>query len=188
LDVGCGNGRFGLFLVEHGITSFDYHGLDNSAALLDHALQSLSTYPQILARGNILDVVSQALPDGTYDLIVLFGLLHHVPGFARRSALLRACAERVAPGGLLVFACWRFYEFPRLRERIMPWGEGLDLEPNDHLLDWRRGQRALRYCHYVDDAEHAILIEASGLTEIETYRADGESGTANRYSILAPAH
>ena len=60
----------------------------------------------------------------------------------------------------------------------------LQVEPHDYLLDWRRGEHALRYCHYVDDAEHAALIAATGLTEITTYRADGRTNDMNRYSAL----
>ncbi len=45
---------------------------------------------------------------------------------------------------------------------------------------WRRETPALRYCHYVDDAEHSALVAATGLTEVVTFRADGETGDMNR--------
>ena len=35
-----------------------------------------------------------------------------------------------------------------------------------------------------DDAEQAVLIAASGLSEITTYRADGFTNAVNCYSIL----
>jgi 2-polyprenyl-3-methyl-5-hydroxy-6-metoxy-1,4-benzoquinol methylase len=129
-------------------------------------------------------------PDaGRYDLVALFGVIHHVPGFQTRLDLLRALGERVAPGGMLALACWRFYDYARFRARIVPWPEDLagQVEAGDYLLDWRQGTRALRYCHYVDDAEHARLVAATGLSEVETYRADGHSGDANRYSLLRRA-
>ncbi|MEW6579100.1 MAG: hypothetical protein AB1435_07890, partial [Chloroflexota bacterium] len=72
----------------------------------------------------------------------------------------------------------------RFRQRILPWPPDLVAEPGDYLLDWRRGARAPRYCHYVDDAEHAALIAATGLRELATYRADGHTGDVNQYSIL----
>ena len=64
---------------------------------------------------------------------------------------------------MLAFACWRFYEYARFRARIVPWPEDLAgrVEPGDHLLDWRRGERALRYCHHVDEAEQAELVAAA---------------------------
>jgi len=85
-----------------------------------------------------------------------------------------------------VFACWRFYEFDRFRERITAWGDDLKdkIEPHDYLLDWRRGATALRYCHYVDDIEHDQLVGATQLDEIVRYRTDGFTNTVNAYSII----
>ncbi|MCC6615027.1 MAG: methyltransferase domain-containing protein [Anaerolineae bacterium] len=187
LDIGCGNGRFGVFLAEQSLKSLTYHGIDNSGALLDYAGSALDGLPGVSTNLELRDVVDAPLPDSAYDLVVLFGVLHHVPGAERRQRLVRSAAERLAPGGLLVFACWRFYEYPRFRERIVPWAADDAVETNDYLLDWRRGSTALRYCHYVDDAEHAALVAASGLIEIERYRADGETGDVNQYSVLKQA-
>lgn len=192
LDVGCGNGRFGVFLWQRlvGATpalplqNIRYHGIDNNAALLERARQALDGLPGLTTCLEEHDIIEQPLDAGDYDLVVLFGVLHHVPGCEQRLQLLRVLGQRVAPGGLLVFACWRFYEYERFRQRIVRWPEDLQVEKHDYLLDWRQGARALRYCHYVDDAEHAALAAASGLTEIAAYRADGQTGDANRYSIL----
>jgi tRNA (uracil-5-)-methyltransferase TRM9 len=181
LDVGCGNGRFALFLAEH-VDSLRYHGVDNNVRLLEHAHM---TIPHIdYATLEQRDLIEHPLDSGTYDFVGIFGVLHHVPGFAQRLDLMRILSERVAPGGILAFACWRFYEYERYRERLIDWPEDCMREKHDYLLDWKRGTQALRYCHYVDDAEHAALIAATGLTEIETFRSDGETGDVNRYSIL----
>ena len=88
------------------------------------------------------------------------------------------------PGGFLVFAAWRFYVRERFRRRIAPWPADIDAEAHDYLLDWRRGERALRYCHYVDDAEHAQLIAATDLRARADFRADGAEGDLNRYTVL----
>jgi tRNA (uracil-5-)-methyltransferase TRM9 len=194
LDVGCGNGRFGVFLRQRfPDVALHYHGLDSNPVLLQRAQVALAGLADI--RLEERDIVSHRLdarqpldaprPDsGEYNLVALFGVLHHIPGAERRLSLMRTLAARVAPGGLLAFACWRFYEYPRFRERIVPWPEDMQVERHDYLLDWRRGATALRYCHYADDDEHAALIQAAGLPEMATYRADGESGDANRYSLL----
>lgn len=243
LDVGCGNGRFGLFLHEKAaspqpavpntqkpfeqpspqtllpqgegqsflpfslpLTPGDedkktsqmtsqpsalspqhflvYHGVDNNAALLERARAALAGRPGLTAAFEERDIVENPPDAGSYDLVVLFGVLHHVPGFARRQDLLRRLAARVKPGGLLMFAAWRFYEYDRFRERIIPWPADIEVEPHDYLLDWRRGQPALRYCHYIDDAEQNSLVDACGLRLVMTYRADGQDGRANAYSLL----
>lgn len=178
LDVGCGNGRFGRFLAQESVSRVLYTGVDSSPRLLAHARRALRDLnPQLLE----CDILRDPLPNGPFDLIALFGVLHHVPGGDTRRALIASLAERLAPGGLLFFSAWRFYEFERFRRRIVPWPDDLSAEPGDYLLDWRRGERALRYCHHIDAAEHAALIAASGLREITTFCADGES---NRYSLL----
>ncbi|MCL4248194.1 MAG: class I SAM-dependent methyltransferase [Anaerolineae bacterium] len=184
LDIGCGNGRFGAFLTEHALTPLIYHGIDNSSALLDYARKALADTAGVSLALEVNDFVFDTLPHGEYDLVVLFGVLHHVPGAQRRLDLMSSAAQRVAPGGLLAFACWRFYEYPRFRERIVPWEPGLAVESGDHLLDWRRGTPALRYCHYVNDQEHDALAAATQMTEIERYRADGETSAVNQYSLL----
>ena len=224
LDVGCGNGRFALFLHENlvparqespetahsqllvtacaadrathyaanfpnGSSDSDsplltYHGVDSNRALLTHAQTALADKHDLSVQLEERDIIENTPDSGEYDLVVLLGVLHHIPGYARRQAFMRQLSTRVKPGGLLVFAAWRFYEYERFRERITAWPDDLQIEPNDYLLDWRRGEFSLRYCHYTDDAEHSALVAATGLTEIETYRADGLGGAANRYSIL----
>jgi SAM-dependent methyltransferase len=188
LDVGCGNGRFGRFLARNLPTPPRYHGVDSALALLESArlaFARMGTLPDAILEAR--DIVESPPNAGTYDLVAAFGVLHHVPGTARRLALVRALAERVAPAGILAFTGWCFWEYPRFRERAVAWPADLAREPGDHLLDWRRGHaahNALRYCHYIDDDEHAALIEASGLIAVETFRADGHTGDINRYVVL----
>jgi SAM-dependent methyltransferase len=183
LDVGCGNGRFGLFLAEHfDAKAIRYHGMDNNPALLEHAKAALANLPNTTLEER--DIIENPPDSGLYDLVALFGVIHHIPGAARRQAFMQNLTRHVKPGGIFAFACWRFYEYERFRQRIVPWPADIPVEANDFLLDWRRGKAALRYCHYVDDAEHAALVAATGLTEIQSYRADGFDGAVNRYSLL----
>lgn len=184
LDLGCGNGRFALFLAARQAQTFRYIGVDSSAELLAHARRHLAEIAKLDATLVESDLVLGELPRHSAQLVALFGLIHHVPGFARRRALIASAAGCVLPGGYLALAAWRFYEQERFRRRIVPWGGDIAVERHDYLLDWRRGQRALRYCHYVDDREHAELIAASGLAVIADYREDGAEGDLNRYTVL----
>lgn len=179
LDVGCGNGRFGVFIAENLQGAFSYTGLDSSAVLLERARLALA---HVQAQLRVHDLVTAPLGEdmGQFDLVVLFGVLHHVPGAARRLDLMRRLARCVALGGWLVFSEWHFYEDERLRARILPWDAEMQVEPGDYLLDWRRGTTALRYCHYVDEQEHQELLAATGLVRVAEFRAD----SANLYSVL----
>jgi tRNA (uracil-5-)-methyltransferase TRM9 len=188
LDIGCGNGRFGLFLAEQGVPVALYHGVDNSPDLLAYAEQSLKgVIPYQLDER---DVVLNPIDAGQYDLVVAFGLLHHVPSKAHRLDFVGRIAGHVVEGGTLCFACWRFYEFERFQKRVVEWSDDLKphVEPHDYLLDWRRGETALRYCHYVDDVEQSELeahVEAlTALKFLTRFRADGFTGTVNAYSVL----
>lgn len=184
LDLGCGNGRFARFLAERQQQPFRYIGIDSSPDLLARARRRLASDYAVDATLIERDIVREALPRREAQLVALFGLVHHLPGKARRRRLLASAADCVSAGGYLAFACWRFYEHERFRRRIVPWDEDINVEKHDYLLDWRGGERTLRYCHYVDDDEHARLIKATGLTVIADYRADGAAGNLNRYTIL----
>lgn len=189
LDVGCGNGRFGVFLAENLTYEIAYHGVDNNRALLDFALEAVSAAPGTSTTLEYRDIVNNPPDSGLFDLVALFGVIHHIPGFSQRKVFMKTLAQRLKPDGILVFASWRFYEFERFKERIVSWGDDLadKVEKHDYLLDWRRGEVALRYCHYVDDDEQQALIEATGLHEIATYRADGFQNRLNGYSVLKKA-
>jgi SAM-dependent methyltransferase len=187
LDVGCGNGRFGRFLGKHCPFPIDYTGLDNNPDLLERARADLERYAQLAATLSLCDIVTQPPDKGASEVVVVFGVAHHLPGAAQRRELLRTLAERTAPGGLFVFTAWCFYDYERFRERVVAWPDDVEHEAGDYLLDWRRGHEAnaaLRYCHHIDEAEHAALVAAIGFEEIARFRADGHTDDINRYSIL----
>lgn len=200
LDIGCGNARFACFLDRAGIDC-RYTGVDASPALLAAAHRQL---PEALARQGselvLQDFLAgerpgEALPEGPFDLIVLMGILHHVPGSAGRLDLLRAASARLAPTGLLVAAAWQFDGDPREQRKRVAWetlgpvlGETLDpsdLEAGDWLLRFGEDPAAPpRYCHCVADGELASWPGALGMAAVDDYRADGARGDANHYLCL----
>lgn len=199
LDVGCGNARFACFLADAGL-DFDYTGVDASAPLLDAARRRLPD--RLAGRSQLLaldflegETPGEALPPGPFDLVVLMGILHHVPGADWRLALLRAAAARLAPGGLLTLAAWQFADDPREQRKRVPveslgpvLGRPLDpnaLEPGDQLLRFGDDRSAPpRYCHAVDDREFEGWPHALGLAREADYLADGRAGRSNRYALL----
>lgn len=183
LDVGCGNGRFARFLQQSGY-DIVYHGLDSSPSLLHAASTALSTDPSIQHALEVHDLLNNHLPDSHYDLIVLFGVMHHIPGLGNRLHLIKELAARLTDSGQLVFTTWRFCEIEKLLQRTVEWPSEIECEPGDYLLDWRRGKQALRYCHCATDEEQDMLCAASGLQEQIRYRADGYTGADNAYTLL----
>lgn len=192
LDVGCGNARLARFLAEKPC-AIDYTGLDASEPMLALARDRLPEGGA--ARLQLVDFVAtapeQALPDASFDLVALFGVLHGIPGRERRLALVRAAARRLSPGGLLALTTWRF-DGAALRHRIVPWEApaaralGIDpsrLEPGDHLVAWG-DERQLRYAHAIDAAELDALAADTGLVPLARYRDDGRDGAANEYALF----
>ena len=199
LDVGCGNGRFGALVQERWRGPWTYLGLDSSAELLAAAERRLAAVSvRELRPWDFLEEPLGATAPGANDLVVLFGLLHHVPGAALRRDLLRSAAALVAPGGYLAFTVWRFGDDPRFQKRTIPWDsaatgalEGVDmgeLEAGDVLLRWGDQEGALRYCHAADDDEQEGWLEAlakeSSLDLELRFDGDGKTAQLNRYFLL----
>lgn len=195
LDVGCGNGRFARFLEHELGRSFRYLGLDSSSALLSHARGAEDPRTHIeFAEREILDSAAQLVPAGSrYQLIALFGVLHHVPGKATRRDLLQRLLSHLTVDGILIVTAWQFGAFERFRARILPWEkynetahdpiDVLDLEVGDHLLPW--GANSLpRYCHFTPPDELRRLLPSDGVEWIDEFSADGKTGDLNRYAVV----
>jgi SAM-dependent methyltransferase len=189
LDVGCGNARFGAYLAAWLGGEFSYLGLDASAELLALARRrdDLPSDTALVERDLVAAPPAEALPEGHYSLVAAFGLLHHVPSFDRRLALLGAMAERVEPGGRLAISLWRFGTFERFRHKQVPFEPPIDradLEPGDVLLSFGEEPVAVRYCHFLDEEEVDRLIAAAALPCLDRFTADGREGSLNDYLVL----
>jgi tRNA (uracil-5-)-methyltransferase TRM9 len=192
LDVGCGNGRFGVYLAAWLGGEFSYLGLDASAELLALARRQtgLPADTTLVQRDLVADPSAEALPAGRHPLVAVFGLLHHVPSFDRRRELLGALADRLEPGGRLAVSVWRFGAFERFRHKRVPFEppvDTADLEPGDALLSFGEEPGAVRYCHFLDGEEIDRLVAAAALPCLDRFSADGREGALNDYLVLGRA-
>jgi SAM-dependent methyltransferase len=194
LDVGCGNGRFGSFLCAESGPPRRYVGVDASAELLAHARVRAVPGASFAAADLVGGDPDALLPAGPFGLVVLFGVLHHIPGSERRRTLLQSLVRRVDRRGLLVLAAWQGSGIDPARGRIVPWEEWnrstrepvaeAGLEPGDCLLAWGGARETVRYCHFADDAELDALLDALPCALVASWRADGHEGCQNRYFAL----
>lgn len=194
LDAGCGNGRLAHFLLERG-PRLHYVGIDASRALVAAARAAApDTAAADAIAFEVVDLIAEpdALPAGPFDLVAAFGLLHHVPGFETRIALLERLGARLAPRGRLAATFWRFGSETRFASRVQPWSclapplAPDALEPGDHLLRWGEAQDVVRYCHFADEREIARVVErlrGAGLVPLERFQSDGRSGSLNEYVV-----
>jgi SAM-dependent methyltransferase len=206
LDAGCGNGRLAAFLGKRWTGPVEYLGLDSSDALLTEAKGVDCAH--VAAAFEQCELLGPQLPGvkgrGAYDLIAVYGLMHHVPAFEARVALLASLAALLAPSGLLAVTLWRFAASDRFDNHVVDWRaynaaaeEPVDtaqLERGDYLLRWGAASDVPRYCHDCDDAESERLIAAlcedrpgSGLSLTLRFHADGRSGRLNDYLLFSAA-
>jgi tRNA (uracil-5-)-methyltransferase TRM9 len=188
LDVGCGNGRFLEFLqTQFPELSFNYQGIDSNETLLKIAKNSFS------ASFQKVDIIDSLLKNKSfihekYDLIISFGVLHHIPSFSLRKKFLETLSQSLTHDGLFIFSTWNFIESESLMKRAVSADElnfsDCDLEENDYFLTWERGESAVRFCHYVNEAEAKGLIEATELYLLKKFVADGKNHHLNTYYVL----
>ena len=208
LDVGCGNGRFAAALAAeraaHDVPRevSHYLGLDRCEALLAYARERDLPFPcqwlswswDALLDREAFDDLSQRPQDGPalygrFDLVLLFGVTHHIFSFSRRLQLLHWVSAQLAEGGRLWVSFWDLGAHPRLIRRRLSWEQHRDslpedlspLEENDWLLGWGAHQDTPRYCHWSDAEEVKLISDA--LTSIDqTLSAElVEEGGLNRY-------
>jgi len=192
LDLGCGNGELARQLGDDRYTG-RYVGLDFSPGLLDIIQKSppaglqASFYQADLSESSWVSAVQGQ----TFDAILAFAVLHHLPGEALRRQILRQVHSLLAPEGVFLFSNWQFLNSERLRQRIQPWEKaGLseaEVDNGDYLLDWRSGGTGLRYVHHFHLAELTELAKETAFTILETFYSDGENERLSLYQVWKAA-
>lgn len=196
LDIGCGNGRFASFLNEKKL-QFSYHGIDSSPELIKTATAALKKL-NIHFKLTKLDVIQALLDDSLtsqlgqkYDLIVAFGLLHHLPSSKVRQKLFINISQLLSDtNSLAVITAWQFATDDRYQDKFIESSKAgfsiEKLEKNDYILGWKDHPTAFRYCHFVDDEEVKQLSQnLINLKIIDDFLADGKSNQLNRYLIFS---
>lgn len=181
LDVGCGNGRFLSFLREQGFDEYRYVGMDQCEPLLDLARQSHVGDPKAeFGYGEWSDVV---MHPARFDVVACFGVLHHVPGNARRLREFARLAQKVRDGGLLLVSIWQPLIAPMAERKFVQTDRFGELEHNDFLMGWSGDSSVLRYCHHCDDPEVRDLVRVSGLSVVADFYGE-TNDRSNRYLVL----
>lgn len=195
LDVGCGNGRFADYLGQ-SVDDFRYLGVDKSRELIAHARERLASH--VYSDLKVADVLREdgraVVGEGRFDLVVLFAVLHHIPGRDNRLDLMRWLGRCVAPDGLCAFTVWRLDEVDEIRDNIVPWDTierdlGIrldpgDLEAEDVVLPWKHRTDVYRYFRVIRDRELSEIERVTGLEVIDRWRSDGRTGDMNQYVLL----
>lgn len=194
LDVGCGNGRFGYFLHQHGQIAA-YTGVDFSVAYMDKAaawrdLLAVERLPESMFNFEEVNMMAAGFLDryGRYDVVACLSAMHHIPTFARRQALLRELLQHVKTDGYVIIGNWQLLDSKRQRRKVLDWSTvGLtaaDVEAGDYLVSWQRGGFGYRYVNLIDEAQTAALLQGTNARVVRQFRADGREKNLNLYTIL----
>ena len=188
LDIGCGNGRFLQFLLDHSFEGH-YTGIDTNSVLLSHT----PSYPKSNYKTTgWKDWIQQNTEN--FDTIIVFGVLHHISSF---DDLLDLLDYYYHHSNTIILSRWNCIMNTSLMERRLDLEskEGKDLlklyqleteiwEPMEFLLDWKRGENAYRYVRYWTDQEIQQAVSKRGLAIIQTWIDDGKSSMENTYFVL----
>jgi tRNA (uracil-5-)-methyltransferase TRM9 len=186
LDLGCGNGELAHELARSGHPG-TYTGVDYSSSLLEQATTGKPPHFRFVQADLTSKDWDVALAGCSYDVVLMFAVLHHIPGHESRSQILRKINALLPPNGRFIHSEWQFLKNPRLAARVQPWETvGLtekDVEPGDYLLDWRAGGSGLRYVHHFSKDELATLAASTGFEVLDTFFSDGETHNLGLYQI-----
>ena len=184
LDLGCGNGELARELERRGHQG-SYLGLDFSESLLVEARRETPAIASFQQADLTAPDLDEHLSTASFDIILAFAVLHHIPGRELRLQLLQRVSRLLVPKGRFIHSNWQPLNSARLKARLQPW-EAIeltesDVDPSDYLLDWRREGRGLRYVHQFNSLELEGLAQETGFMVIDTFSSDGLGGNLGLY-------
>jgi tRNA (uracil-5-)-methyltransferase TRM9 len=186
LDLGCGNGELARRLARNGHAG-TYTGVDYSSSLLEQAAQHHPAHFRFVQADLSSPDWEAALSGCSYDAVLMFAVLHHIPGEELRLQILHKIRSLLPAKNRFIHSEWQFLNNPRFTGRVQPWETvGLDekaVDPGDYLLDWRTGGTGLRYVHLFSESELARLAEETGFEVIDTLLSDGKTHDQGLYQI-----
>lgn len=176
LDIGCGNMRFERYLLErfpHARFAFTCADSCRELAVpLDGVAFQMFDIVQALLSG---ERFRNTFGNG-FDVVVAFGVAHHIPSFGLRREFVAQLAECACGQGVLALSFWQFADDRKLLAKALKTtGQacealGVNVEEGDYFLGWRDRENSFRYCHSFTDEEVDCL--AAALNVKARYTAD----------------
>jgi tRNA (uracil-5-)-methyltransferase TRM9 len=198
LDLGCGNGRFLSFLhSQFSGVDFTYVGVDNA----QFEKIDPTKYSTIDAKFVEADILFDEWDFGqkTFDIVVAFGLIHHIPGERLLSDFFANVAGVMNEQGITIVTTWQYMRLERLQKRLILGKErqlllekleisGEELRTGDNFLDWIKGDYGIRFSHYFTEEEVGSVLSNHGIQAECVYLADDREQNRNQYFVIKKIH
>jgi SAM-dependent methyltransferase len=182
LDLGCGNGRFLDFLKKNIKRDISYTGLDNNAHLLSRGNKNEGRF----IKKDIFSINEITNLNFKFDLIVGFGVTHHIPSNKLRVDWHKQVGQLLENNGILILTYWDFQESKAINFKDSK--EYLELlEEGDFLLSWGKNNNGLRFCHKYNKSEIISVIENFKEIKIRLigkFISDGKNNSKNLYLLF----
>lgn len=193
LDIGCGNLRYEKYLTQHlNNNELIFDCIDNCKPLVEENIRSfnnLNFYEDDIIKSLLND--KNFIKSSNYDLVVSFGLFHHIPNKKIRYKLIKQMLKACNKNGIVAISFWQFMTDKRLAKKAFEATVkakkylNIDtLEDNDYFLQWKDNGSVYRYCHYFNDEEIDNIINDLQLNVIKGYNEDGATGNLNKYLVI----
>ena len=160
LDLGCGNGRFYNFMSDK-VLDCNYLGCDINNDLIIEAKEKCFNRGGHNAKFKVINIFENIKDiKGKYDLVVGFGITHHIPDSNYRRQWFLDISKLLASKSMLVLTFWKF-----------------DKKSGDYLIGWQNKNIA-RYCHQYSKKELDDLIRLYKKHEIkliDKYESDNKN-------------
>lgn len=193
LDVGCGNGRFFGALLDPYIRrrtfdmfdiGIDYTGIDFSKGLINIAEERYANDTR--ATFVVGDALALPFPDNSFDAVVSFAVIHHIPSKEYRMQFFRELTRVTKPSGLIVVTAWNVWHSKPIAVLSFIFKKliGLThLDFGDAFLDFGKEKNA-RYVHAFSKREFISLARKTGLTIEKCDVIRRPSGEENFFALF----
>jgi len=169
LDLGCGNGRHTLALLEHG---FKVVAMDLSYKILQIA-KTRAKEKKPAKEVMFINGDGRALPvrPEAFEAILMIAVIHHLPTKEERKKMLEGIAAKLTKKGKALISCW-LRTHPRFRKEDLR--EEIAAGKKDVIVPWTmpNGKKVQRYYYLFDPEELEELCEEAGLEKVKGEKAN----------------
>lgn len=149
-DVGCGNGKYMLYMKNKGFTNEQLHGCDMSDNLVKICKEKLLN----VVHGDIMEL---PYDDNLFDQTICIAVLHHISTEERRIKAISELIRITKKGGYVLITVWAVDDLDEVNQKKRQFtNHG---EKQDVMVPWNKFTTFMgdRYYHMFKKGELELL-------------------------------